>query len=107
MKKVYEVFKFTAQIPYSNAHKVEPLCTLEDNVGESLGKFDKEEAAWKELKKYNPDCVVFPDHSCVEVTEYVMEICTVDEDGEFYDGSDFDYKDWKFDTETNEIVILD
>lgn len=90
-KKVYEVKKYSAEFSYRDRKNIKTGCCLDlDSDPESIGKFNSIEAAKEKLLEYKPESQYNPYGQYYLVTEYAIEIYTVDEDGEFVCGSDFD-----------------
>ena len=107
-KTVYEVKRFSAEIGTKDRKNIKNgCCLLEDVEPETIKKFDTMEEAVEELKKHQPSCRYYSNAvPFYEVEEYVVDIHTEDEDGEFLCGSDFDsVYDYTFNEEYGDIEI--
>lgn len=82
---------------FQNRKNVHTGCTIFEvgcNPGEiKRWTIDQIEEAKEELKKYN--CEYAERREIIEVTEYALEYCQCDEDGDFVMGSDYDFADVK------------
>lgn len=100
----YEVKKFSKEFKYEERFDIKTGCCIDDTDPESIGVFDSKEDAMLEASKHEPTCQYFGKFFRVE--EVGIEIYEVDEDGDFFSGSDYDFPiSYEFDDDKNDIVF--
>ena len=86
----YRILKNYVEIRVKNQHEIVEGCSISCEEPELIAVFDTLAEAEVELKKYSTSVHYTPHTvSYYAVTEYCIEICEYDEDGEFESGSDY------------------
>lgn len=103
----FEIKMFSSEVKKGNETDITAGCCLfSDPNPESITIFDSKEEALSELRKekYRPTCEDMGNYYLVQ--EYMIECYYVDDEGDFFSGSDYDSW-WMFNIVDNIFTVFE